>query len=444
MLAVKAGVNVETPDPDCYPNLVELVRSGKLQESALDELIAPMLELKFVLGLFEDPYVDPDAIQIEQRLEAERPLALRSAQRAITLLQNNGNLLPLNPENVKTLAVIGPNADRRVLGGYTGEPAYYTSVLQGIKAKVGNKTQVLYNEGCKLTVGGSWTEDSVTLPDHDENRMLIREAVETARRADTAILVLGGNEQTSREAWSRTHLGDRANIDLFGVQDDLVKAVLETGKPVVVVLFNGRPNSIRTIQERVPSILECWYLGQEAGLAVADVLFGDVNPGGKLPISIPRSVGHIPCYYNYKPSARRGYLGDDITPLFPFGYGLSYTTFGFGNLTVEKPTIGMGEATNVSIDVKNTGTRAGDEVVQLYIRDVVSSVTRPVKELKGFRRIHLEPGQSATVTFPLAPEHLSFTNIEKRNVVEPGEFEIMVGNSSRNEDLSKIIVRVLG
>lgn len=443
LLAVKAGVNVETPDPDCYPNLVELVRSGKLQESAVDELITPVLELKFALGLFEDPYVDPDALHIERRLEAERPLALRSAQQAITLLQNNGNLLPLNPEKVRTLAVIGPNADRKVFGGYTGEPAYYTSVLQGIKAKVGAKTRVLYSEGCKLTVGGSWSEDSVTLPDPGENRTLIREAVKTARRADAAILVLGGNEQTSREAWSRTHLGDRANIDLFGVQDDLVKAVLETGKPVIVVLFNGRPNSIMTIKELVPSILECWYLGQEAGIAVADVLFGDVNPGGKLPISIPRSAGHIPCYYNYKPSARRGYLGDDITPLFPFGYGLSYTTFGFSNLRVEKPAIGMDEATNVSIDVENTGTRAGDEVVQLYIRDLVSSVTRPVKELKGFKRIHLEPGQSTTVTFPLGPEHLSFTDIEKRNVVEPGEFEIMVGNSSRNEDLSKVLLRVL-
>ena len=443
LLAVKAGVNVETPDPDCYPNLVELVRGGKLPESALDELIAPVLELKFALGLFEDPYVDPDAIHIEEKLEAERPLALRSAQQAITLLQNNGNLLPLNPEKVRTLAVIGPNADRKVLGGYTGEPAYYTSVLQGIKAKVGTKTRVLYSEGCKLTVGGSWSEDSVTLPDPGENRTLIREAVETARRADAAILVLGGNEQTSREAWSRAHLGDRANIDLFGVQDDLVKAVLETGKPVIVVLFNGRPNSIRTIKELVPSILECWYLGQEAGIAVADVLFGEVNPGGKLPISIPRSAGHIPCYYNYKPSARRGYLGDDIAPLFPFGYGLSYTTFGFSDLRVEKPVIGKDEATNVSIDVKNTGTRAGDEVVQLYIRDLVSSVTRPVKELKGFKRIHLEPGQSTTVTFPLGPEHLSFTDIEKRNVVEPGEFEIMVGNSSRNEDLSKVLLRVL-
>lgn len=443
MLAVKAGVNVEAPDPDCYPNLIELVRSGMLQESVLDELVAPVLELKFRLGLFEDPYVDPDAVQNERRLQEERPLALRAAQRAITLLQNNGNLLPLDPEKIKALAVMGPNANRKILGGYSGEPEYFTSVLQGVEKKVGKKTKVLFSEGCKLTVGGSWTEDMVTLPDPGENRKLILEAVETARRSDAVILVLGGNEQTSREAWSRTHLGDRANLDLFGAQDDLVKAVLETGKPVIVVLFHGRPNSIRYIQSHVPSILECWYLGQEAGLAVADVLFGDVNPGGKLPITIPRSAGHIPCYYNYKPSARRGYLEDDITPLFPFGYGLSYTTFGFDNLRVEQPTIGMHESTSVSIDVKNTGARTGEEVVQLYIRDLVSSVTRPVKELKGFRRIRLEPGQSATVTFPLTPEHLSFTNIDKRNIVEPGDFEIMVGNSSRNEDLSKVQLRVL-
>jgi len=442
LLAVKAGVNVEMPDPDCYPKLIELVRSRILDESALDELVAPALELKFALGLFEDPYVDPDPIQIAQRLEDERSLALRAAREAIILLQNEGNLLPLKPGKKSTLAVIGPNADRKLLGGYSGEPKYYTSVLQGIKKKVGDTIQVLYSEGCKLTVGGSWNEDAVTLPAPEENRKSIGDAVETARRADTVILVLGGNEQTSREAWNRMHMGDRANIDLFGAQDDLVKAVLETRKPVVVVLINGRPNSIRHIQEHVPSILECWYLGQETGLAVADVLFGDYNPGGKLPISIPRSVGHIPCYYNHKPSARRGYLDDDITPLFPFGYGLSYTTFGFSNLRIEKSTIGVGESTKVLVDVQNTGDRTGEEVVQMYIRDLVSSVTRPVKELRGFKKVRLEPNQSITVSFPLTPEHLSFTNIDMRDVVEPGDFDIMVGSSSRNEDLSNVMLHV--
>ncbi len=441
-LAAKAGVNLELPDPDCYPRILELVRNGLLHESEVDELIAPMLEAKFDLGLFENPFVDPDAIEVNQTLENERALALRAAHKAITLLQNRDHLLPLQTETAGTLAVIGPNADRKLLGGYSGEPKYFTSVLEGIRAKVGRTRRVVYSEGCKLTVGGSWGEDVVTLPDAAENGKLIREAVEIAREASTVILVLGGNEQTSREAWSRRHLGDRANIDLFGQQDELVKAVLETGKPIIVVLINGRPNSIRLIQQHVRSILECWYLGQELGVAVADVLFGDVNPGGKLPISIPRSSGHIPCYYNHKPSARRGYVDDDVTPLFPFGYGLSYTTFEFSNLRLEKPIIEVGESTTVLVDVTNSGSRRGEEVVQLYIHDVVSSVTRPVKELKGFKRIELEPGESKTVAFPLTPEHLSFTNIEMLNVTEPGEFEIMVGNSSRNEDLLKTILYV--
>lgn len=436
-LAVRAGVNVEFPDPDCYPKLVELVQAGTLQESEIDELIAPLLEAKFDLGLFENPFVDPDAIHIDQTLENERALALRAAHKAIILLQNRNNLLPLRADTAGTLAVIGPNANRKLLGGYSGEPKYFTTVLDGIRTKVGAACEVLYAEGCKLTVGGSWADDAVTFPDAEANRTLIREAVEVAREASTVILVLGGNEQTSREAWSRTHLGDRASLDLIGQQDELVRALLETGKPIVVVLINGRPNSIRLIQQRVPAILECWYLGQELGAAVADVLVGDVNPGGKLPISIPRSAGHIPSFYNYKPSARRGYLDDDISPLFPFGYGLSYTTFAFSNLRLEKSSIGVAESTTVFVDVKNTGSRRGDEVVQLYIRDIVSSVTRPVKELKGFKRITLEPGEVQTVALPLTPEHLSFTNIEMKYGVEPGEFDIMVGNSSRDEDLLK-------
>jgi len=410
----------------------------------LDNLVAPLLEQKFALGLFDDPYVDPDAIHNEQRLENERPLALRAAHEVITLLKNDGRVLPLKSSDGGTIAVIGPNADRKLLGGYSGTPKHFTSVLQGIREKVGKSMQVLYSEGCTLTIGGSWNDDEVRFPDPEDDRRSIREAVETARRADTVVLVLGGNEQTSREAWSRVHMGDRANTDLIGAQDDLVKAVLETGKPVIVVLFHGRPNSIRMIQASVPAIIECWYLGQEAGPALADVLFGDCNPGGKLPISVPRSAGHIPCYYNHKPSARRGYLGDEISPLFPFGYGLSYTTFAFKNLRLENPSIAPGESTKVLVEVRNTGERAGDEVVQLYIRDMVSSVVRPVKELRGFRRIRLEPGETTTVTFTLAPEHLAFTNIDKKLVVEPGDFDIMVGNSSRDEDLLHSMLCVRG
>jgi beta-glucosidase len=443
LLAVNAGVNIELPDPDCFSNLTKLVREKKVAKSLIDELVGSMLKYKFLLGLFEDPYVDPAKIQNERKLEADRPIALKAAHETITLLKNEDDLLPVDLKKYNRIAVIGPNADRRLLGGYSGTPKYYTTVLEGIKARVGTSSLVTYSEGCKITVGGSWSEDKVTFAGEEENRRLIAQAGETARNSDIVVLAIGDNEQTSREAWSKTHLGDRASLDLFGMQDELVNAIVATGKPVVVVLFNGRPISISNVAKKVHSILECWYLGQETGPAVADVLFGDYNPGGKLPISIPRSAGHVPCYYNYKPSARRGYLDADITPLFPFGFGLSYTKFAFDNLRLAKSTIRLKESTKVLIDLTNTGKFAGEEVVQMYIHDVVSTVTRPVKELRGFQRVRLEPGESKTVALTISPEHLAFTNIDRELVVEPGEFEIMVGNSSRDEDLKKVILKVV-
>jgi beta-glucosidase len=256
------------------------------------------------------------------------------------------------------------------------------------------------------------------------------------------VLAIGGNEQTSREAWSIKHLGDRTRLDLIGRQQELVTAVLSTGKPVIVFLFNGSPLSIQYLNENVPAIFECWYLGQETGHAVADVLFGDFNPGGKLPITIPRSAGHLPAFYNYKPSARRGYFLDDVSPLYPFGFGLSYTTFAFKNLRLKRKKIRAGEDAHVLVDLKNTGERPGTEVVQMYIRDLVSSVTRPVKELKGFRKISLRPGETRTVALDITPESLAFYDINMKYVVEPGEFEIMVGNSSRDSDLQRVILTV--
>jgi beta-glucosidase len=443
LLAVRAGVNIELPDPDCYPALPELIRQGVLEERVLDDLLLPMLKAKFALGLFEDPYVAVEQINAAEDAERDRALALRAARESIVLLKNEGALLPLDPARFRTIAVIGPNADRLLLGGYSGKPFFYTSVLEGIRNRAGNGARVLYSEGCKITVGGSWDEDTVTLPDPAGDQALLAEAVTTASRADVVILALGENEQTSREAWTKTHLGDRANLELLGRQNDLVQRVLETGKPAVVLLFNGRPNAIPEIKERVPAILECWYLGQECGRAVADVLFGDFNPGGKLSMSIPRSAGHLPCYYSQKPSARRGYLFDDVTPLFPFGFGLSYTSFALSNVRLAKPVIRTNESTTLQVDVHNTGPRAGDEVVQLYIRDLVSSVTRPVKELKGFRRVHLQPGESTTVTLPVGPEHLSFTNINKAYGVEPGDFELMVGSSSQDQDLTRTVLHVV-
>jgi len=441
-LAVRAGVNIELPDPDCYPYIVELVRKGVLKESLIDELVAPMLAWKFRLGLFEDPYVDPAVAERIVGCEAHRELALQAARETITLLKNDGTLAPLDPRRIRTIAVIGPNADRQMLGGYSGVPKHYTTLLQGIRNRVGKSVRVLYHEGCKITIGGSWQQDDVTPSDPAQDRKSIAEAVKVAKRADVVILAIGDNEQTSREAWAMNHLGDRASLDLVGLQEELVDAMAATGKPIIAVLFNGRPISIRNLAAKAAAIFECWYLGQETGRAIAEALFGDINPGGKLPITIPRSVGHIPTYYNHKPAARRGYLFDDVTPLYAFGFGLSYTQFQFGKPRLKKSVIGKDESTVVRIDVTNVGPRAGDEVVQMYIRDKVSSVTRPVKELKGFQRITLAPGETKTVSLEIAPEHLAFYDIDMEYVVEPGEFEIMVGNSSRDQDLQKVTLRV--
>jgi beta-glucosidase len=441
-LAVKAGVNIEFPEPDCYLHLVELVRKGVLKEKQLDDLVEPMLYWKFKMGLFDDPYVDPDEAERIVGCDANRKLALQAARETITLLKNEKNLAPLDLPKLKTIAVIGPNAHRSLLGGYSGVPKHNVTVLDGIKAKVGNRVKVLHSEGCKITVGGSWNQDDVTPSNPVEDRKQIAEAVKVAQQADVIVLAIGGNEQTSREAWNLKHMGDRTSLDLIGRQEELVQAMLATGRPVIVFLFNGRPLSINYVAENVPVIFECWYLGQETGHAVADVLFGDFNPGGKLPISFPRSVGHLPVFYNYKPSARRGYLFDDVSPLFAFGFGLSYTNFEIKNVRLKKKKIGLKDSTQVLVDVTNTGKRAGTETVQLYIRDCVSSVTRPVKELKGFQKISLQPGETKTVSLVITPDSLAFYDVKMKCVVEPGEFEIMVGNSSRDGDLQKVILTV--
>ena len=441
-LAIKAGVNIEFPEPDCYLHIVELVRKGILKEAELDDLVAPMLLWKFKMGLFEDPFVDPAEAERIVGSEANRAIALQAARETITLLKNDGGLAPLDPKKIRTIAVIGPNADRELLGGYSGKPKFYTSVLDGIRAKVGDKIKVPYAEGCKITTGGSWQQDLVTPSDPLEDWRQIKEAAQVAMEADVVVLAIGGNEQTSREAWSLKHMGDRTSLDLVGRQEELVRAILSTGKPVIALLFNGRPLSINYLVQNVPVIFECWYLGQECGHAVADVLFGDYNPGGKLPITIPRSVGHLPAFYNYKPSARRGYLFDDVSPQYAFGYGLSYTKFAFKNVRLSKKRIGLKGATQVLVDVTNTGKRTGTEVVQMYIRDLVSSVTRPIKELKGFKKISLKPKETQTVALDVTPESLAFWDVNMKYLVEPGDFEIMVGNSSRDEDLQKVLLTV--
>lgn len=441
-LSVEAGVNIELPEPDCYLHLVDLVRKHELKEKQLDDLVAPMLYWKFKLGLFDDPYVDPEEADRIVGCDRNRKLALEAALETISLLKNENHLAPLNLKKIRTIAVIGPNANRNLLGGYSGVPKHDVTVLDGIKARVGDRARVLYSEGCKITIGGAWHIDEVVASDPEEDRRQIAEAVKVARQADVIVLAIGDNEQTSREAWNLNHMGDRTSLDLIGRQEELVKAMLATGKPVIVFLFNGRPISINYLAQNVPVIFECWYLGQETGHAVADVLFGDYNPGGKLPITIPRSAGHLPAFYNYKPSARRGYLFDDVSPLFAFGYGLSYTTFAFKNVRLEKKRIKRDDFTRVLVDVTNTGKRGGTEVVQMYVRDLFSSVTRPIKELKGFQKLFLAAGETKTVAIEITPESLSFYDVNMKYVVEPGDFEIMLGNSSRDCDLQKVMLRV--
>ena len=447
-LAVRAGVNLDLPEPDAYAgHLAALVADGELAEADVDALVAPLLRLKFQMGLFDDPYVDPELAAEAAATGEARALARRAAQRSITLLKNDPGpggapVLPLDADALGAVAVIGPNADRSLLGGYSGTPPVDVSVLDGIRAHVGDRAAVVHAEGCRITVGGSWNRDAVELPDPEADRRQIAEAVAVAEGADVVVLALGGNEQTSREAWGRTHMGDRTGLELLGRQRELAEAVLATGTPVVVLLFNGRPLAIPELAEAAPAICECFYLGQEAGHAVADVLFGAASPGGKLPISVPRSAGHLPAYYNHKPSARRGYLFDDAAPLFPFGFGLSYTTFKVSDVRVEAPEIAAGEATRVLATVTNTGGRAGSEVVQLYVRDLVSSVTRPVKELKGFARVDLEPGETRTVEFAVGPDALAFWRLDKTYGVEPGDFALMVGTSSRDRDLQTVPLRV--
>jgi beta-glucosidase len=443
--ALESGVDMELPHTQCNNTLLQQIKDGLVSEATLDKAVASILKVKFLLGLFEDPYVNPDeAEKVSETKESSR-LALRAAHEAITLLKNENNLLPLDRNKIRSIAVIGPNAGYVELGEYSGGPTRKISILQGIKDKAGDRIKVNYAEGCKITTSEqpSWFKDDVQMSNPADDDKRIAEAVKAAQASDVAVVVVGDNVETTREGWAENHLGDRDSLDLLGRQNDLVKAIVETGKPAIVVLIGGRALSINYIAEKLPAIFEGWYLGQETGTAVADVLFGDYNPSGKLPITIPRNVGQVPNYYYHKPTARRGYLFSNKDPLFAFGHGLSYTTFKYANLRVSPDKTGpQGQAT-VTVDVTNTGTMAGDEIVQMYIRDDVSSVTRPVKELKGFARIHLAPGETKTVQLPIKPDKLSFLNEDMKRVVEPGTFSIMVGPSSRSEQLLTVKLEIL-
>lgn len=443
--ALAAGVDFDLSDGSAYRTLLWQVKDGIVPEYELDRAVSKVLAAKFRLGLFDNPYVDPDAASRIVNSPAHRALAENAAEEVMVLLKNENHLLPLDLSRLHSIAVIGPNAADVHVGGYSRQPGHEVSILQGIRDYVGNRAVIHYAEGCKITDAPEgwrgWYANNVKLAPEDPAE--IAAAVAAARKSDVAILVVGENESTNREAWAENHLGDRDSLDLLGAQNDLVKAVVATGKPVVVLLINGRPLSINYIAKHVPAILEGFYLGEEGGTAAARVLFGDVDPGGKLPITFPHSVGDLPDFYNHKPSDDRSYAFSTRQPLFPFGYGLSYTTFKFSNLRVEPTHIQTGGTAKVSIDVTNTGDRAGDEVPQLYIHQEVASVTRPVELLRGFERIHLQPGEKRTVTFTIGPRDLSLINVDMHRVVEPGTFDIMVGPSSADTQTVRLDVGTL-
>jgi beta-glucosidase len=379
--------------------------------------------------LFEQPFADAERAEAITGNAEGRALALEAARKSIVLLKNDG-VLPLTAGAHRTVAVIGPNAAVARLGGYSSVPRQTVSLLEGIKAALGSQADIATAPGVAITLNDDWWADEVKLADPAKNRAMIAEAVEVANRADLIVLAIGDTEQTSREAWADSHLGDRASLGLVGEQDELADAMFALGKPVVVVLINGRPLSVVNVAAKANALIEAWYPGQEGGTAMADVLFGTVNPGGKLPVTIARSVGQLPMFYNVKPSARRGYLFDTTEPLFPFGFGLSYTRFEIGAPRLATPRIAKDGTVEVAVDVRNAGMRAGDETVQLYIRDKIASLTRPVKELKAFERVTLAPGEMRTVRFTLDERAFRFWNAEMKRVVEPGEFDIMAGPNS--------------
>ena len=438
--AFSAGVDVETPDPYGFTSLVNLVKSGKISMAMLDESVSRILTAKFRMGLFEDPYVDANyADQFTGNAEM-RATALKAAKQSMVLLKNEGNILPLDVKKVKKVAIIGPNGDKCLLGGYADKPKQVVTPLQALKEKYGKDVDFLYAEGTRLTDSGTWFTDKSVLSNREDNMKRIIEAVEIAKQADVVILMLGGNEAISKEAWATNHMGDLATLDLMGNQDELVDAIKAIGKPTAAFVFSGPPLSIAKLDKAIPAIVYGFYLGQESGYAVAETIFGDNNPTGKLAISIPRSVGHLPVYYYHKPSARRGYNFDDITPLYSFGHGLSYTKFTYNNLKISTSSIKSDGSATVTVDVTNTGKRQGDEIVQLYIRDLVSTLTRPVKELKDFARISLNVGETKSVSFKITGDKLKYLDENLKEIVESGEFEIMVGGSSLRTDVVKLTV----
>jgi len=438
-LALEAGLDVELPATECYgENLIAAIKEGLVTEAALDEAVSRQLRAKMEKGIFsERRYVDPDGVDDVFETEEQRELALEAARKSPVLLKNEGDLLPLGQE-VKKLAVVGPNAaeTKSLLGDYAysvhveseEDTIPVVTVLEGIENAAGEDVEIRYAQGCEI---------------RGEDRSGFEEARAAAEWADATIAVVGGKsglglagepgEQKQGYLHTTGEGSDRTDLKLPGVQQELLQAIFQTGTPTAAVLVNGRPLAIDWAADNLPAILEAWLPGEEGGNAVGEILFGRINPGGKLPVSIPRSVGETPVHYNRKPiSAEREYVFSKNEPLFPFGHGLSYTEFEYGDLTIAPRRIKPASTVEIGFRLTNRGKIEGEEVVQLYLRDEYSSLTRPIKELKGFKRVRLEPGESREVKFTLSTDLLAFYDREMNLVVEPGDFKVMVGGSSQD------------
>ena len=430
-LALAAGVDSELPEGQCYAALPDQVKAGLVDPALIDRACARILTFKMRAGLFDNPYGDTARTEAVTGNAEGRALALEAARRSLCLLTNNKDTLPLDPAKMGRVAVIGPNHDIVRFGGYSSVPKQSVTLIDGLRAVAPNADFVTA-QGVFITTSDDRSVDNVELFPHARNLQLIEQAVSVAKACDTIVLAIGDTEQTSREGFSVNHLGDRDNIDIVGEQNALVDALAALGKPLIVCAINGRPPSWPNVVAKADAILECWYSGQEGGTAIAEALIGKVNPGAKLPVSVVRDAGQIPLFYNHKPSARRGYLFEDAAPLFPFGHGLSYSTFEISEPRLSATRAAPDQAVQVEATVTNTGSRTGDEVVQLYITRTELAVTRPVLELKGFERVTLAPGERRTVLFVLTPEQLSYWDRQMREVNGPGPVAVHVGNSSAN------------
>lgn len=441
-MALAAGVDIDTPDARAFERIAPMVRAGRLDAKLVDRAVARVLRLKFEAGLFERG--DPDPAVAEQATASPDAVALarRAAARCAILLKNEAGLLPLSSATVGRLLVLGTHARDCPIGGYSGVPRKVVSVLEGLQTEGARAGfPVSYAEGVRLTEERIWGQDQINFTPPEVNRRLIAEAVAAASAADTIVMVLGDNEMTSREAWSERHLGDRQTLDLLGQQNELARAIFDLGKPTVVILLNGRPLSVNLLAERAGALIEGWYLGQETGHALADLLFGRANPGGKLPVTIARNVGQLPVHYRHKVGARRGYLDGPTAPLYPFGFGLSYTTFAIGTPRLSAASIRAGESVTVEVEVANTGSRAGDEVVQVYLGAQGGPVTRATLALRAFERVTLAPGERRTLRFTLSALDFAVWDTAMRRYPAPGTYQVRAGASSVS--LQSATLRVL-